>query len=183
MKQPKEKLVVLTGNKFELSCRAESAPGKDVKYKWFKCNKDGKNKQLVQQNCMNLVILEATVSHKGFYVCEISDQVPSRVICVEVVNPANITITMQPPKEKYTELGEELTLECKAKCSQYPVNYQWYFNGQPLPNCNERQLVITSVADTDIGSYYCTASSEYSANVATSEMSKLLFSKLYCCCI
>jgi len=177
VEQPKQKTVVLTGNKFELSCRAESAPGKDVKYKWFKCNKDGKNKQLVQQNCMNLVILEATVSHKGFYVCEISDQVPSRVICVEVVNPANITITMQPPKEKYTELGEELTLECKAKCSQYPVNYQWYFNGNCLPGFTRQQLIIPSIAESDIGSYYCTASSEYSIEVVRSEASQLILSK------
>ena len=174
MEQPKERTVVLTGKVLKLSCKAESAPGVTVRYKWFTCDKDGVNKLPVKCNSMKLVISETNLSHKGFYVCEISGQVDSRVIYVEVVNPADIKITMQPSRDKYIELGEELSLECKAKCKHHPVSYQWYFNETPLRNHTGYQLVIPFITQSDIGSYYCTASSEYSAGVVKSETSRLV---------
>ena len=177
---------MLTGRVLELSCKAESAPGEDVRYRWFKCNESGAIKQPIKCNCMDLIISETTLSHKGFYLCEISDKIDSRVIYVEVVNPADITITVPPPRHKYIELGEELTLECRAKCKHHPVDYQWYFNEHPLYNVTGHQLVIPFITETDIGSYYCVVSSAYSTSVIKSEPSRLVLSKclilsvLYC---
>jgi len=181
VEQPKERTVVFAGRMLELSCKAESAPGEDVRYKWFTCNKNGANKQPVKFDCMKLIIPKANVSHRGYYVCEISDKVDSRVIYIEVVNSADIKITMPLPRNKYIMLGEELILECKAKCENYPVEYKWYFNDHPLHNATEQQLVIPIVTQSDIGSYYCTISSAYSAGVVKSDPSRLVLSEWLIC--
>lgn len=177
MEQPKQKTVVLTGNKLELSCKAETTPGKVVSYHWFKCDKDGCGKETLKCYDRNLVVLKANVSHRGYYLCEVSTEIDSRVIHVEVVNSTGINIIMHPPRDKPIDLGEQLTLVCKAKCRNFPVNYQWYFNGNCLPGFTRQQLIIPSIAESDIGSYYCTASSEYSIEVVRSEASQLILSK------
>ena len=46
VEQPKIETIVVTGNKLELTCRAEAAPGMIVDYIWFKClKKDGTHKK------------------------------------------------------------------------------------------------------------------------------------------
>jgi len=178
VEQPEEKIVVLAGNKLELSCKAESVPGLDVVYQWFKCNKEGKRKEPLQCNEEKFVVPEATQYNQHCYICQISAKISSRVVCVEVVNSAEIKITKQPPKNRYIEFNGNLILECEAKCRHYRVTYQWYLNGNALSNATNSRLVVKKIRREDLGSYHCEVRSEYSSDVPISHTTRVEWSKL-----
>ena len=180
VEEPKEKIVVLAGNKLELSCKAESAPEVVVMYQWFKCNKDGNGKEPLQCSEDKFVVSEATQYNQHYYLCQISAKVSSRVACVEVVNSTEIKITKQPPTNRYMELNEDLVLKCEAKCKAYRITYQWFRNNDAVPEATESQLVVKEVAREDLGSYHCEARSEYSSDVAISNTTRVEWSKLLC---
>ena len=164
--QPQENYVTVTGKDLKISCRAEMTPNIIVKYQWFKCQQNGTGKEPIGYYD-NEMMLPAIISNRGYYVCGImppnSDAIYSNVIHVEVVNPVNITIEVQPPTDRYVELNETLVIKFKAVCKQHPVKYQWYHNGAELPGYTNPTLTIESIADHHMGSYYCEASSDYSA--------------------
>ena len=170
VEEPELVTKVFTGDSVELSCKAESAPGIVVTYLWFKCDKGGQVKELVEK-CLDckMVISKATHLHQGYYKCVISPEVSSRVVYVEVMTQANIKLTTQPPKIQSIVCGEELTLNCEAASESYPVTYQWYCNKERLINANRSQLVIPQVTKEDFGFYHCDVRSEYSVEVVSSE--------------
>ena len=180
VEEPKEKIVVLAGNKLELSCKAESAPEVVAMYQWFKCNKDGNGKEPLQCSEDKFVVSEATQYNQHYYLCQISAKVSSRVACVEVVNSTEIKITKQPPTNRYMELNEDLVLECEAKCKHYRITYQWFRNNDAVPDGTDSWLVVKKVTREDLGSYHCEARSEYSSDVAISNTTRVEWSKLLC---
>ncbi|XP_065883776.1 hemicentin-2-like isoform X2 [Dysidea avara] len=177
VEEPKHVTRIFAGDSLELSCKAESSPGMEVTYLWFKCNKDGDVEELVEK-CLDskIIMSKATNFNQGYYKCVISPEVSSRVAYVEVMTPTDIKFTTHPPKKQCIELGNELTLTCEAECENYPITYQWYCNKERLINANNSQLVIPQVGKEDIGSYYCEASSEYSGEVIPSEKSQVQLS-------
>ena len=177
VEQPKEKTVVLAGNTLELSCKAKCAPGLSVGYQWFKCNKDGSGKEPLHCYEDKFVVSEATQYNQHCYRCEISPEVNSRVACVQVVNSTEITITKQPPKNRYMEFKGDLTLEFEAKCNIHKVTYQWFRNNTALPRATDSQLVVKKITREDLGSYYCEARSEYSSCPAISYTTRVEWSK------
>lgn len=186
MEQPKEKYVALTGKNLKLSCRVETAPGTTVQYQWFKCHKSGTGKEPCSWYD-NEMILPAVSANQGYYVCSVtpsnSDSIISNVVHVEVVNSTNITIEPadQLPTDRYVELNEKLILKFKASCGHYPVKYHWYHNGKELTGFTDPVLIIESVGNRHIGSYYCEASSDYSATPLFSETCRVHWSKLLLC--
>lgn len=184
MKQPKEQYVAITGREVKLSCRVETAPSIAVEYHWFKCEPDTSGKQPTE--CFeNEMTLAANVTNEGHYVCNITptahlggDSIISNVACVEVVNSTEITVEPDGQLPKYLECSDELVLEFKASCKNYPIRYQWYCNGKELPGGTESTLIINipSIAEDNIGSYYCEASSDYSENLFISNTCQVQWS-------
>ena len=125
---------MFTGNKLELTCRAEAAPGMTVDYIWFKClKKDGTHKKPTNFLGYRMIIPVCDENTEGYYLCEAyatktykCDSINSDVARVKVVNSTNILITKQPTSQVYITLGETLILECKASCKTHLVKYQWY---------------------------------------------------------
>jgi len=189
VEEPKLVTKLFAGDSVELSCKAESAPGVDMTYLWYKCNKTGYVEELQEKYLgSKMTIIKASQLHQGYYKCVISPEVSSRVVYVEVMTPTDIKFTTQPPLEQSIEFGEELTLSCEAECENHPVTYQWFRNGKPLFNANRSQMVIPQIAKEDRGSYHCEVRSEYSAQVLYSaatqiQLRKFLFNScvlLYC---
>ena len=181
MEEPKDFTRIFAGDSVEMSCKAESAPGVDLTYLWYKCYKTGHVEGLVE-NCTGnkMVISKATQLHQGYYKCVISSaevnspaEVSSRVAYVEVMTPNDIKFTTQPPLKHPIKIGEELILNCVAECENYPVTYQWHRNEKPLLNANRSRLVILQVAGEDCGFYHCEVRSEYSAQVAYSATTQI----------
>ena len=174
MEEPKLVTKVFADDSLELSCKAESAPGVDVTYLWFKCYQDGQIEELAER-CLGskMVVSRVTHSHQGYYKCVISPEVSSRVACVEVMSQTDIKFKTQPPHHQRIEIGKQLILSCEAACENYPVNYQWYHNKERLINANRSQLVIPQLAKEDIGFYHCDVRSEYSVEVISSETTRV----------
>ena len=177
--------MVVTSSEVTLSCKVETAPAITVEYEWFTCQQDGTGKQPV--DCFrNEMTLPAIIRSQGYYVCDVtsksSDMVISRITSdvahVEVVNSTEITVKPddEPPKERYVEFKDKLVLEFKASCKHYPVKYQWYYNGKELPNATTSTLIVPSVAEHNVGSYYCEASSDYSAQPVMSGICRVQWS-------
>lgn len=181
MEQPKEKYVALTGSEVKLSCKAEAMLNTKVKYHWFSCQQNGNGKQPTK--CFeNEMTLPATIASRGFYVCSVtpanSDSIYSNVAHVEVVNSTEITVKPdgEPPSDRYVEFKDKLELTFNASCKHYPIRFQWHFNGKELPDCKESTLIIPSVAEENIGSYFCEASSDYSAKSLISRTCRVKWS-------
>jgi len=175
VEEPKDLTRIFVGDSVELSCKAESSPGVDVAYLWYKCG----HVEAPVENYIGskMVISEATHLHQGYYKCVISPEVSSRVVYVEVMTPTDIKFTTQPPLEQSIKVGEELTITCEAECDNYPVTYQWYYNKQRLINANRSQLVIPQVSKEDGGQYHCEVRSEYSAEMVCSEKTEVQLSE------
>ena len=179
VEQPKQKTIVVTGNKLKLSCRAEATPGVKVDYVWFKCSKkDGTHKTPIDHVDNNIIIPVCNDTNDGHYMCEAfatmttnRDSINSRVARVKVVNSTNISITKEPPDEVFITVGETLYLECEASCKTHSVKYQWYNETEPVDGATQSVLKIPAISEIDIGSYYyCEVTSEYSATKAKSKL-------------
>ena len=181
MDQPQEKYVTVTGKDLKVSCRVEKTPDAIVQYQWFTCKQDGTGKKPAGYY-ENEMMLPANISSRGYYVCgvnlkpAISDEIYSNVTHVEVVNSINVTVEVQPPTDRYVELNEKLVIKFRAVCKQHPVKYQWYRNGEELTGCTNPTLTIESIANHHMGSYYCAASSDYSATPVLSETCRVHWS-------
>lgn len=173
--------VATTGKEVKLSCRVEKAPDILLEYHWFQCEPDGSGKQPTK--CFeNEMTLMATAANKGHYVCNVTaidlDSIISDVARVMVVNSTDITVEPggEPPSERYLEFGDSLVLEFKAVCKHYPIKYQWYCNGTVLPSGTESKLILHSIAEGNMGSYLCEASSDYSEKSVLSRTCRVQWS-------
>ena len=167
----------MTGNKLELSCKVEAAPGVKVDYVWFKClKKDGTHKTPTSHKGNRMIIPVCNDTNEGHYVCEAFGtttkcySINSRVVHVKVVNSTTISITKEPPSEVYITLGETLILECEASCKTHSVKYQWYNEADPITGATQSVLKIPAVSEENISRYYCEVTSEYSATKAKSKL-------------
>ena len=173
---------MFAGKELELSCTAMSAQGMEVKYSWFKCSKTGTSRSCTDHVESRMIVPVCDDSNDHHYLCEaiatkrgiVKDRIDSKVARVRVVNPANISIIKQPPPEVFVMFGGSLVLECKASCKQHPVNYQWYIDGMPLEGATQSTLTITSVSESNVGSYYCKVTSDYSQTTVKSEITKVI---------
>ena len=178
---PKAENIVLTGNKLELSCRADGAPGIMLEYHWFKCTRDGSQGKSTGHSSNKMIIPVCSNINEGYYVCEAiacqcerqKGMVRSEVAHVIVVDSNNINFVKQPPGEVDIKLGEELTLECLALCGSYSVNYQWYKGSDQLAGATQSVLTIPSVSEADIGSYNCIVTSDFSVERAVSKTTEV----------
>lgn len=173
-------LVVCTGKKLELLCKAKAAPGLKKEYRWFRCQKDAyrSQKKRIESKGNEMTIAECTDTKGGHYLCEVAAIDEQRnhiwsinaVFHVKVVNSTKITIIKQPPHEMLVTLGVEFTLECEALCGHHPIKYQWCHKTKPVADATQSMLTIKSVSEEDIGSYWCVITSNYCETRAVSRV-------------
>lgn len=154
----------------------------EVEYCWFKCSKkDSFHREPTHHLGNRIIIPVCRDDSNGYYFCEAIaleqgstvHKISSTVAHVKVVNSTDISITRDPPPEVFITFGEELTLECKASCGHHTVRYQWFNNAKPLAGATQSTLIIPSVCQTDVGSYHCVITSEYSETRAVSRMTQV----------
>ena len=188
--QPKAENIVLTGDKLELSCRADGVPGMTLEYYWLKYSERDSSQGTYTGHSRNKMIIPVSSNiDEGYYVCEViacqcerrKGMVRSEVAHVIVVDSKNINFVKQPPSEVDIKLGEKLTLECQAWCGSYSVKYQWYKGSDLLADATQPVLTIPSVSETDIGSYNCVVTSDFSVEEAVSKTTEVKSELVYNC--
>lgn len=187
VEEPEESTEVITGNKLELSCKAEASPGITVEYIWFKCVKeDGSDKTPTNyvSNRMTIPVCNDTIA--SHYICQAvgtmqaakCDSIYSRVAHVKVVNSTNISTTKEPPSEVSANLGNPLILKCEASCKNLSVDYQWYKGAKPVAGATQSVLNIPAVSEEGISWYYCEVTSVYSATSKKSKITHVIRKKI-----
>ena len=82
---------------------------------------------------------------------------------IDIVNRYTVTkywcaspprITLQPPAEVNISINGTLNIECEAE-SDLLLTYEWRKDGNPIPDANTNQLVITRMQRLDSGNYTC----------------------------
>ncbi|XP_062845477.1 cartilage intermediate layer protein 1 [Trichomycterus rosablanca] len=67
------------------------------------------------------------------------------------------------PESKARKEGQTAAFCCKVSGSPEPEQYQWFYNGNPLKNQNDKTLVLRNLRLDQAGEYYCRASNENGA--------------------
>lgn len=99
-----------------------------------------------------LVIENAQISNQGVYVVTVSNSkgsVESSPATLTIVNVPSIT---EHPQNKDLNPGDLLDLSVTATGTP-PLYYQWYKDGELVPDATSPQFTVASVTETDAGSY------------------------------
>ena len=82
------------------------------------------------------------------------------------INPSAPAITSQPVSQT-NAITHSSTFTIRASGSQ-PLNYQWLFNGSPIPSATGTVLVLTNLQMSDAGSYSAAIANDYGTNTSSS---------------
>jgi hypothetical protein len=85
-----------------------------------------------------------------------NSSISSSVASLTIVGPPIIT---SPFTGATPTWGTNVTLSVGA--AGWPVNYQWYFNGQPITGATNSQLNFPSIQIANSGAYYVVVSNQY----------------------
>ena len=88
------------------------------------------------------------------------------------LEPFEFSVT---PEGGWFEEGDSLSLAVEVRGAIGNVTYQWYNDASPLVDETQAAFAIASLALDDSGSYYCEASDESKATIATAPVPVLLF--------
>jgi len=160
--QPQDSTVV-AGTTITLSVTAQgSLP---MTYCW---QRDGVDLPGATDSC--LTFPNAQPADSGHYQAWISNAVGSicsRIAALSVLAPPLITVQ---PYGLSVNLGATVTLSVAASGST-PMQFQWYFNGEPLPGATNSSLTLSGVDPSQSGTYEAMASNP--AGVAASQPATL----------
>ncbi len=142
-------VTVVQGARLSLSSYAD---GRNVKLQWRK-----DNVPIAGATSSSLEIVAATFADAGVYTMAATNDAG-----VAVSNPAKVTVTpAEPPRITYSPssvtavLGGSVSFHVGVTGS-YPLSYQWYRDGQPLPGGTWDSLSVYSIAAGDEGAYSVT---------------------------
>lgn len=99
-----------------------------------------------------LVIESAQTSNQGVYVVTVFNSKGSVVSSPATLTIVNIPLITEHPQNTDLNLGDQLDLSVTATGTP-PLYYQWYKDGELLPDAISPQLTVPSVKETDAGSY------------------------------
>ena len=147
-----EDLEVCTGGTITLSL---TASGEEVRYAWYR---DDEGTEYVSTN--NPYTIPADTTFGGNYWCVVSGHVGcpiaySDTITVNVGTTPEITWGPYPAVVSMCE-GEEYDLEMTSAGDA--VHYQWYNNGNAIPDQTSNNLHIDHVTRANSGQFYCIVS-------------------------
>lgn len=69
------------------------------------------------------------------------------------------------PESRVAYPGESFTFIARADSNPYP-DFQWYFNGAPLPGAMSPILALSNVSSNNAGQYFCVASNASGASTS-----------------
>ncbi len=128
------------------------ADGPNLVFQW---QKDGLNLAGATQPALFFENIDS--SDTGIYRCVISNGCGTLTSWdVPLIVEQSVQITLQPINT-YLKLEESLTLRVAASGSQ-PINYQWYFQSEPIANATGPNLNIAHLRFDDMGFYFCRVS-------------------------
>lgn len=146
------------------SVEAVASGGANVTYQWFRgSNPLTDGEKYSGSKSKTLTIKNVTIDDEG-------DDYFVRI----TLHPYNITINSdnvsldikqnlfyltQLPENLSVKVGEELKLVFEV-IGEAPITYQWFKNGNLLPNFTENTLLIPNSAFVDAGVYKCVATNE-----------------------
>ncbi len=160
--QPQDS-TVLAGTTISLSVTAQgSLP---MTYRW---QRDGVDLPGATDSC--LTFSNAQPADSGHYQAWVSNTIGSicsRIAALSVLAPPVITVQ---PYGLSVNLGATVTLSVAASGST-PMQFQWYFNGEPLPGATNSSLTLSGVDPSQSGTYEAEASNP--AGVAASQPATL----------
>lgn len=145
--------VVLLGSDASFVVSAEGAG--ELQYQWLK---DGI--PLDGQTNATLQLLSVQSTDAGRYSVAITSTVgtvTSQGATLTVVTRPEITIQ---PLSQSIVVSQTVTFTVVLTGTQ-PLNYQWYFNGSPLPGRNTAELVLENVQLSQAGGYSVTVTNAY----------------------
>lgn len=90
---------------------------------------------------------------------------------LEITTADEIPTFILHPQSIEVAPGSTATLTAYA-LSQEPLDYQWYFENNPIPGATETNLVLSDITDANVGSYYLVASN--SLGVVTSSVATVI---------
>ena len=125
------------------------------------CNQNT-NTEILQCSHSDCILLSASIHHKS-------------LVAVPVVIATN-------PEAATRVVGDSVTFTCAAS-GTLPLTFMWYKDGEGAPlmagsnvrfrnQTNESSLILTNIAPSDGGSYYCVASNTLIGRVFNSTSSR-----------
>lgn len=190
IKQPTNQEAMLGGTAFftvEVHIKGIVAPYFQHKYQWWR-HYNGEDVQLMDNEyyanttsptmtITNLKEMHFSKDEFDYYYCVIEGQcgiVTSDNVQLKMA-AGEITFNVQPTDQKVC-LGSNLVLSAAASIvgSSETLDYQWYFNDQPLNDdvringSKTSNLTISGLMPSDEGSYYCQATSTTYSKVKNS---------------
>lgn len=138
--------------------------GTNITYQWFRgSNPLSDGEKYSGANTRTLIIKNVTIDDEGDdYFVRIT-LLPYNI----TINSDNVSLDIkknlfyltQLPENHSVKVGEELRLLFEV-VGEEPITYQWFKNGNLLPNFTENSLVIANSAFVDAGVYKCIATNE-----------------------
>ncbi|MBN2445601.1 MAG: hypothetical protein JXO22_02675 [Phycisphaerae bacterium] len=125
-----------------------AGPDANLLYGWFR-----NGEHLYDTTEPRLIINSVALGHTGDYSCTLYYPCGSLTndICSMTVLP-NVDI-LQQPMETFGCIGQPVSFEVLAAGLE-PLEYQWYFEGYPIPDANQPIFDIPEVVPEDEGLYY-----------------------------
>ncbi|MCX7937523.1 MAG: immunoglobulin domain-containing protein, partial [Chlorobi bacterium] len=107
-----------------------------------------------------LQITNTTPDDAGIFTVEITNSICQATVTSD---PVQVTIEAKPnissePESKVVPRGSSVSLSVTASGSN--LRYQWHRNGQPIPSATSSTYAISSVQDSDAGTYHVVISND-----------------------
>src|SRR5262249_26859853 len=121
---------------------------------------------LVDQTNATLELNNVSPANAGTYLVVVSNPygiATSAPVSLTVLVPAAIVTS---PVDQIVAFGGTALFSVLAVGTE-PLAYQWYFEGEPVPEATTSELVLASVTEANTGSYGVTVSNAYGQAVST----------------
>ncbi|MDJ0838303.1 MAG: immunoglobulin domain-containing protein [Acidobacteriota bacterium] len=126
-----------------------AATGVNLSYQW---QKDGVD--IPGANSMDLTFEALASEDRGIYRCRVEDDCGSLTTWdIPLFVDQQLTIDAHP-QDMFLGLEDTMVLSVTTQGSQ-PIQYQWMFQGYPIPHATSPSLTIDPMRSDDFGYYYC----------------------------
>ncbi|XP_015197159.2 brother of CDO [Lepisosteus oculatus] len=170
-------IIVTKGQRLVLECVASGIPPPQVT--WAKDGADLRPHNKTRFLLSNLLIDATSEADSGTYVCQADNGMgplgtASIVYSVQVLEPPEVSVELQPPPQQLVPWGETVRFSCSARGNP-PPSVVWLHNARPLAptprhRLSARLLRVLSVGPQDEGIYQCMAENGVGSSQAAARL-------------